>query len=261
MRHIVHIIMSLLVLGRITSAQNAIQHVLFIGCKAEGIPGISATYEALLRDRLGTVPGTSIISYVTTGQIKEILEFDRYPAIIPENLDKLRGTIPDSTMIIWSNVRSLAIEPDCGLLSECDITGELTVRHSVFMFIERHPLFDGEIRSISKLAKKGIAILPRTKTEHIDITDRVKLTNELVNDNLERTISILASLFGARLPAQPVEVEAEDAPSAGPSISDVFSVPSVEAAKIDYSTPEPAASAQEKSKNVTTKKNQKTNTK
>jgi hypothetical protein len=216
--------------GKTTIAAN---RILFLGMSAGGAPAIESTFEKLLRERLSMVPELNLIDYVETLRYQHIIDFKRYPTVSEKMVKNLQKIVPDSFIVIWGGIKHLGIKPIRQNIIGSAAEGELTVGLTVYHISRGAFLHSGDIKSSFRKNKGFVFFSPAEKVVSVTAADRVEITNKLIDDALSTATSIIVSILKSADMLQPiVQSGGDNDVNKTPSISDVFSVPSVDAPKI-----------------------------
>ena len=206
----------------------AVEKILFLGLSGEGAPAIEQTFDRVLRERLSVVPDFVVIDYIETLRCRKHTEFNDHPTVSEKMLNDLLPLLPDSVTIVWGSIKKLTLEPVRRKLITAAINAELTVGLSVYHLAERHFAYNGNVESFFKKQKGFVFFTPINETPPLGAAERTAIIDHLINDGATKSAGIISSLVrseqlrAASLPKQ------DSADGHAPSISDVFTVPSVE---------------------------------
>ena len=235
------------------SAVQAQYQILFMGMKGGGAPACEESFEHLLRHELTTIEALKTIDYVETQRYREMTDFLRYATVSQKSLNSLQKFISDSVLIIWGSVNSLELKPVRKNVFGAAIKGELTARILVYDLLLRGYAYNGNITGTVSARGSPVFLSPVGKVTHITAAQRASLTDSLIRSTVLSSVDVIKSILEtARKPDSRKETETNQQ-NAAPSISDVFTVPSVEAARIERGTP--AAKPKKDTKTTDTAKN------
>jgi hypothetical protein len=149
----------------------------------------------------------------------------------------LEKSVPDSILIMWGAVKNLRIAPGRANLITAVIKGELNVTVMVYNLIRKSFSYRINVSSTTQSAKGWIFFSDPNKTIIISASERVKITEKLIDDAANKLTSIMMSIIrNEELQGQTAPASEEGEINKVPSISDVFTVPSVQAAEIQDNT-------------------------
>jgi hypothetical protein len=214
------------------SSATAATSILFLGLSGDGAPAIERTFERTLRDKITTTPDLAIIGYDESQRYRRKLDLDQTSGIPENRLAELQEYLPDSAFAVWSQIKKLTVTPVRDHLIKALIKGELQTRLVVFNVSTGSFAYSGTITSTAEKRKEYILFSPIEQT-NVSATDRDEVINKLVVHAVTECANIIDSLHRSELQkTRPAQAEAESPGNRAPSISDVFTVPSVEAAEI-----------------------------
>lgn len=216
---------------------TASENVLFIGLSGDNSPAISTTLEKHFRGQMSVAPEIELFDYVETRRYRERIEFNRYPSVSAKMIADLEKFVPDSILIMWGSIKNLRIEPSRTKLIMAMVRGELTVTVMVYNLIRKSFSYRINVTGSAQMAKGWIFFSDPGKTVAVSASERTKLIEQCIDNAAEKLTSIIASIVRnekLRGPTAPASEEGEI--NKLPSISDVFTLPSVQAAEIQNNT-------------------------
>ena len=217
---------------------SAAPRILFLGLSGEGAPAIEKSFDRMLRSRINTMPGMSVIGYDESQRHRRSLDLDRSGIISEEQLIALEERLPDSVMVIWAQIKKLAIVPLRRNLIRADIKGTMQTGLTVYNLSRKSFSYSGIVESVASKHKGFILFAPVELETHISAADREELIEKLVADAVAGCADIIESLRRSeQMTPEKVVPLTDTTTNRPPSISDVFAVPSVEAAEISNKTP------------------------
>ncbi len=208
--------------------------ILFLGFQGDNAPAIEETMDELLRERLSVIPGVKLVDYRETLRYRHDIDFDRFSTLPLYSVDGLNEVISDTVLVIWGSIKNLRIEAIRRHLIGSGFRGELVTSVSVYDLSSRRFSHIGDIHS-EALKKKGfIFFTPPERAITATSTERTEISRDLMEKTITQITGILTSLARNRQdnsagapPGNP-----DGSTARAPSISDVFTVPSMEPAKI-----------------------------
>ena len=222
----------LLTIASSVAAVSAPDHVLFLGITEKGAPASSHSFERQLRAVLDTMNAVQLMNPVETQRYREMTGFDRYTDVSQSMNGRPLKLLPDSVLIIWGSVNSLEFHPVRKHLFGAAIRGELRAEISVYSIRQRSFLYNGSVVNTVTLGKSPVFFSSVEKSTRLSAAERVALTDSLIHLAVFSCTEVISSLLKAG--KTPAEMASEaDKHRNAPSISDVFTVPSVEAPRIE----------------------------
>lgn len=217
------------------STSAGFNQILFLGINNRGAPALSKTYERMLRERLSTIPLLKVTDFEQTIRYKDYVKFQQYPTISISLLSKLQQILPDSIVLVWGDVAQKSISPSRKKIFGSVLNAQITTNLSIFNPAQNSYLFNGVIKSEKKFPGPWIYFASPQKNVLVNAQKRNELFHILLEEAAAKSASILSSIIQNKQTEDDTSKPSEDAQNNEPSISDVFSVPSVEAPEIDNS--------------------------
>lgn len=224
------------VLLLITASISA-RDIIFLGISAHNAPAIGQSLEKQLRDQLNVSPGIRLIEDSQTQRFLYQLNFDINPVLSKEQFQPLLMYHYDSTMIIWGTIKECTIKAYRRNLIKSALRGKLVLGLNVYSLDNQKYVYIGFIESEVNEPKGWILFESIENGVHISSEDRLRILSRLQGDAVQSSFRILKALLYEKTSKElEIEIEPQIAPlekSVEPSISDVFSIPSIEAAPLD----------------------------
>ncbi len=231
------IIRSLLVITVVAAGLTARNRVLFMGITGDGAPGYSRTFEQQLRAALDTIDEVSLMSTVESHRFRELTGLDRYDDVSQGMTGRVMKLLPDTVIILWGTLENIQFTPVRRHIFGAAINGELNAGLIAYNVKYRRYLFNSSIVSTITAKENPVYFSPVEKVTHLSAGERAALTDSLIRlaviSSAERIQAVLKE--NDKINSE-IAVE-NNAQKNVPSISDVFTVPSVEAPVIERNTP------------------------
>ncbi len=215
----------------------AIDRIVFIGLSGEGAPAIEQTFDRLLREQLTVIPDCAVADYVETLRYRKMIDFNRYPVVSEQFVTELQKLIPDAALIIWGSIKKMSIKPVRRTLINAIAEGELTVGLTVYNLTQGTFAYSGDVKGAAKKREGFVFFSSVDKVTHIPASDRAELTEQIVNDAVLASASIIRSILRSENLQFAGTVKGDTGKGRSPSISDVFTVPSVAPHEIQDNPP------------------------
>jgi hypothetical protein len=226
-------IILLIILGIVLNESNATSKILFLGLSGEGAPSIEKTFDASLRERLSVVSDLKLIDYIETCRFQRLIDFTRYSTVSENLVKNLQKHLPDSLIVIWGAIKHLGIKPVRRKLLNASLHGTLTVGIHIYLLNQSTFLHSGTIESSFDKSKGTVFFSSVEKVTTVSASDREEIIRGLLDNALNKTTSIIVSVLKSTRLLQPGYISATEETYRPPSISDVFTVPSVEAPEVN----------------------------
>ena len=206
--------------------------VVFIGLYGEGAPAVEKTYDRLLREHLSVLPQIHSADYIQAQRFANMIKFDTYPTV-SENLVKSLITLAsDTTLFVWGTIKKYRIKPIRKAFFFSKLKGELTIGLNMYSLSRGKYAYSGNVKAVTFKSKGMVGFRPVEKVVHISALDRAEILEELEYDAVQasgRMISAVVHSESFQTDKGETGVNTYEVPS----MSDVFSVPSVDAQAVD----------------------------
>lgn len=209
---------------------NAKQNVVFLGISGENAPSLQNGFEIQLHEKLTMDPEIEMADYLECQKLKRFTKFDDSPAISESALNSLLKFINDSTLIIWGEIRGYQIKPERIKLLFKEIKGELTVTLHIYSIASKSYLYINDINTIERTMKK-ISLF--NFSNPLSAVDRAEITEKLKNSTVNDCIRIVSSIVKNQKQDSDTPIVSTDSQNRDPAITDLFLIPSTEAASIN----------------------------
>jgi hypothetical protein len=216
--------------GPVIAAQN---QLLFMGLTGQGAPASSRSFEQRLRNELSMLDRVTVVDYVETQRYREMADFNRYPATSEKMLQSLLKFIPDSMLIVWGSINNIELNPIRKNIFGAAIEGKLSVGIAIYNLQQRGYSYNGNVQSTITAKEHPIYFSPVKKVIHISASRRAALTDSLISLAVFNSIAVIESVLKNRIRVDTNKDSINNVRSNAPSISDIFTVPSIEAAQIE----------------------------
>ena len=227
----------LLIISSLTA--SAEHTVLFIGFFDQSHPALSSDFENKLREQLAVSQNIKLIDYIETQRYRNMVEFDRYPSLSQKLFANLDRYITDSSLILSGKIDKLSFTTVKKGLFRTAVEGELLISFTIFNLHQKRFAYSITIHGRSSRKKGRVFFGNIENVTTLSAAERHRMIDEMTTDAIRKSASTLDALVRSiqlKLPAPQNTKDAEV--NNQPSISDVFTVPSVEAAKIDDESPD-----------------------
>ena len=236
-----HLFAPILLILIFTSARLPAQnHVCFLGITGDGAPGSRQSFEQQLRNVMDTMDGVHLVDFVSSMRYREITELDRYSRSSRNLLGNLVYHIPDTVLVIWGTIESVDFQPVRKHVLGAAVNGSLIAGLSAFSLKQKKFAFNGTVTSSVTVKEQPVYLSPVEKVTHLSASKRSVLTDSLIHLAVVNCHDVLRSILkeSGKLSA---DLAGEDqSQQKAPSISDVFTVPSLEARQIERGSSEKA---------------------
>ena len=222
---------------------NAVAGVdlVFLGVLGNDAPAIENTFDARLREALSVNPDFHVIDYLTSQDYRRRIKFDDFPTVSRRLVEGVRDLSADSTVFVWVSVKSRFVKPVRRWLVKASAYAELTLTLNIYSLRYKDYAFIGDVTSSAEKSEDFIFFYP-LETVHISAADQVELTGNMVNAAAFRTADLISAVV--RSEKQRAAFSSDSSGMSkykAASISDMFNVPSVEAANVDRGRKKPAS--------------------
>lgn len=205
---------------------HAAYHILFIGLTGQGAPAIERKFDTDLRQRLVSVPDCKMVDYDVAMRCRHLCDADRFPTVSRQHLMEMQPALPDPIIVVWGSINTLTIMPVREKLIKTVLRGELNMHLTLFSPDRDEYIYSGEVIATTARQKGFAGFAPVDKVTHITAKDRALLSDTLITNTALQTYGIITNALKEEhntAGTAPPDTMKRNAPS----ISDVFTVPSV----------------------------------
>ncbi|NLL15409.1 MAG: hypothetical protein GX267_18580 [Fibrobacter sp.] len=203
-------------------------NVVFIGLSGDGAPSLEKGFESLLREKLSMEPELYAKDFLECQKFRRAIRFDDYAAVPMNHLESLLRFGDDSMLVVWGTVKNYRIDYQQKKLIFTGIKGELQIGLYIYSLLKSDFLFIGDV-SAEVYQSRGIGFLKSKQT--VSAKDRAELIGLLQSEAATNSYLKIIEAFRAEKAVMQNTFSIVD--TSGPSISDVFSIPSTEPAQIE----------------------------
>jgi hypothetical protein len=209
-----------------------VREAVFIGLTRGGAPAIELTFDKLLRDQLAVQPTILISDYLQTQHYSSLIRFHEFPVVSRTLVESIEKFASDTTLFIWGTITKSSITPQRKNLIMASIKGEVDITLTIYCLAKKEYAYTGKIHAEATRPKGIILTQSVSSTIHADAIDQSALMDECSAQAVRKAIDIINGVV-RNLTSTDAAVAPENTESyMVPSISDVFSIPSIEARKI-----------------------------
>ena len=207
--------------------------VVFIGLSQGSAPAFEETLDRKVRENMSTLPGLAIADYLQTQSFRRKIRFDEFPTVSRKLIESLRQYNSDSTVFVWGCIKSCTLAGKRKSLIKGFIQGDLALTLNVYSLRYKTYAFCGDVQT-SYEKSKGFVFFGDAKNEIIaSTTEQSEITNQLVDQAARKSASLIATIIQSEQLHAAKEAESSGAKAYEvPSVSDMFNMPSVEAASV-----------------------------
>jgi len=206
-------------------------NVAFIGLTGNGAPSLEKGFENLLREKLSVESEIFTKDYLECQKYRRAIRFDDYASVPRNYLQNLVRFNDDSMVVVWGTVKNYRLDYQQKKHIFTGIKGELQIGLHIYSLLKRDFLFIGDV-SADVYQPKGIGFIKSKQA--VSANDRAKLIELLQNEAVTNSCRTIIEVIRAENSKMLNTFNTVD--TNGPSISDVFSIPSTEPAQIESTT-------------------------
>jgi hypothetical protein len=207
--------------------------LVFLGVLGNDAPAVEATFDARIREALSVNPEFRVLDYLASQDFRHRINFDDFPTVSRRLVESLRQFSSDSTVFVWVSLKSRTIKPVRRWLIEAAAYGELTLTLNMYSLRYKEYAFIGDVSSSAEKSEGLLFFYPLETGVHISAMDQEEINGHLISSAAYRAADLIGSVVKSE------KTRASLASDSGgmskykaASISDMFNVPSVEAASV-----------------------------
>jgi hypothetical protein len=215
--------------------------VVLIGLTQGSSPAFEETLDRRIRENLSTSENLSITDYAQTQAFRRKIRFDEFPTVSRKLVESLKQYTTDSSVFVWGRIKNCTLTGARKKLIRGFIRGEFVITLNIYSLRYKNYAFAGDVQASVEKDNGVIFFGDADKEIFVSAADRSELMDKLLDQSARKSASLIATVVQSeRLLA------AKDADVAGaksyevPSLSDMFNMPSVEAASVNKNRKRPA---------------------
>jgi hypothetical protein len=213
----------------------AVRDVAFIGLYGEGAPAIEKNFDAHLRENLSMNTDIRISDYSVSQRYRKLINFGDERTVSSNLVESMNRFASDSTFFVWGIIKTCTITPVRKNIVVSNLKAELTIGLSIYDLARNGYVYIGNITALAYKNKGFIFFDNPKKTIHISALDRIELLDKVGRDAVQISNRMISAVLQNEQPSTS-ETANQEIQNKAPSISDVFSIPSVGAAEVDLKT-------------------------
>jgi len=214
--------------------------LVFFGVLGNDAPAIEKSFDARLREALSVNPEYHMLDYLASQDFRHRISFDDFSTVSRRLVEGLRLFNSDSTVFVWVTVKSFSIHPVRTWLVAASARGDIVLTVNMYSLRYREYAFIGDVQSTFDKPEGMIFFYPLETGVHISAPDRAEIMDKLVTSSAYRAADLITTVVKSE---KAKAVLASDTSGMSKykaaSISDMFTVPSVEGANVDRSRKRP----------------------
>lgn len=214
------------------TVESGVQEVVFVGMTGDGAPAIEKTFETQLRKRLSTQSSLYLADCIVSQRYSRQIKFNYFPVVSRELVESIEAFATDTTLFIWGTVKKCNVHSVRKNILRTAIKGELELSLTVYSLDTREYCYSGVIYAGVLHPGEFAPFADVSSTTHIDALKRQDVLQECIDDAVTKTTAMINALVLKKVGEKRV-VSKDETENQGPSIYDVFSVPSLKAREID----------------------------
>jgi hypothetical protein len=206
--------------------------VAFIGLTPGGAPSFEESFNRDLQEKLSINQDVNTLDYATIQRLRGKLDFQNVSVVSPQLLSSLHSFCPDSTVFVWGTIENYSVRNAWLGLLHTQVKAEATMRIMVCSQTERP--YAGSSAMVCTVAKPTgwFLIHPFTASSKVSAMDLAAAIGLLEKEAVDVSFKLVSSIIKNEI-QNPRRNQRTAGAKNSPNISDLFSVPSVEAASVD----------------------------
>jgi hypothetical protein len=208
--------------------------VVFIGISQGSAPAFEETLDRRVRENLSTLKEIALIDYLQTQTFRRKIRFDEFPTVSRKLVETLKQYSSDSAVFVWGSVKNNTFTGMRKNAIREYIRGEMTLTLNIYSLRYKNYAFIGDVQSSFEKPKGFIFFGDAKQDMAVSATDRKEMIDRLLDLAARKSASLIAAVIQSERLHAAKESETAGAKSYEvPSVSDMFNVPSVEAASVE----------------------------
>ena len=207
------------------------KEIAFIGLNGEKAPAVEKTFDRLIREHLSVIPDVKSVDYLQIQKYQQLIFFSDNSTVSESLVGLLEKYAPESTLFVWGWVKDYKVTNVRRKLFNAALKGELTIGLTMYSLSEKKFAYSGNVKAEDYKSKGFIFLGSVDQLVHATARDRAELLEKLVNQAVENSGRIISAVAKSQTFTNTKDSDVQQYKV--PSISDVFSVPSIEAPNLD----------------------------
>jgi hypothetical protein len=218
--------------------------IVVIGMASGGAPAFEETFDKRLRENLSTMPDLFLVDYLQTQLYRQKIRFNEFPTVSRKLVESLKQYSSDSALFIWGQIKDYSVKGIRRRMIRGYIHGEIVVTLNIYSLRYKNYAFSGDIH-VDAEKPKGFLFFGDAENEVlISGIEKNGIIDQLIDKAaLQSSMIIAAIMRGERLHAAKESDAKNMSKYEVPSVSDMFTVPSVEAASINKTRKKPVTTS------------------
>jgi hypothetical protein len=215
------------------SAGNGSFTVAFIGLTPGGAPAFEESFGRHLQEKFATTQDVNTVDYTVIQKLRGKINFQNLTTISPQTLETLRRFYSDSTVFIWGTVDRYSVRNARAGLLHAQVSAEATIRIIIYSFSERNYTFSDKIVCSANKPSGWLFFHPFTASSKVSAPDFSAALDLLEKEAVDKSFTLVNKIIKTEIMNQRRNQRTAGTKTSNPAISDLFNVPSVEAASLD----------------------------
>ena len=208
--------------------------LIFIGISQGSAPAFEETLDRRIRENLSTLQEMHITDYLQTQSFRRKIRFDESPTVSRKLVESLKQYSSDSAVFVWGRIKNYMVAGKRMKVIRGFIRGEIVLTLNVYSLRYKNYAFSGDVQTSLEKPKGFIFFGNAEKEIIVSPSERKEMTDKLLDQAARKSASLIATIIQSERLHAAKEAENAGAKSyEAPSVSDMFDVPSVEAASVD----------------------------
>ncbi|MDD5674284.1 MAG: hypothetical protein PHC61_08980 [Chitinivibrionales bacterium] len=207
--------------------------VAFVGMTPGGAPAFEQSFDRHLQEKLSTTQDINTVDFTQIQKLRGKINYNNLATVSPQILESLRRFCSDSTVFVWGAVDHYSVRNARSGLLHAKVEATAAVRIMMYSFSERNFTFSKTIACSASVPTGWIFFNPTSAAAKVSAVDYAAAIETLEKDAVDKSVVMVSSISKNDLVAVGRARRANKGNN--PTSSDVFNVPSVEAAAVDGS--------------------------
>jgi hypothetical protein len=207
--------------------------LVFLGVLGNDAPALEKSFDTRLREALSVNPEYHLLDYLASQDFRHRINFDDFPTVSRRLVESLRQFSSDSTVFVWVTVKNRTIKPVRRWLIKAAAYGELALTLNMYSLRYKEYAFIGEVSSNAEKSEGFIFFYPLETGVHISALDQDEINGRLLGAAAFRSADLINAVVKSEKTRASLALDSGGMSKyKSTSISEMFNVPSVEAANV-----------------------------
>jgi len=208
--------------------------LVFLGVLGDDAAILEKSFDMRIREAISVSNDCHVQDYLTSQDFRRRISFDDFPTVSRKLVENLRQFSNDSTTFIWVTVKNHTIKPERKWLVKASAHGKLLLTLTMYSLRYKEYAFIGDVSVDFEKPEGWVFFDDLDRDFHMSATDKQEIIDQLVDSAAFKSADLISAVEKSEKNHYALSSDSSSISKyKASSISDMFNVPSVEAANVD----------------------------